>query len=65
MKVTITCLEEKTDSIKSEIEELGIEIKLSDEDSIVIETSEQGYEKVVEIPGVISATKSNVFDYWK
>jgi hypothetical protein len=67
MKVNIVCVEEKTTSIKKEIEELDIEVvSCNKEDGLItVETSEEGYEKVIEIAGVLSASKADIFNSWR
>jgi len=67
MKYNIVCDLEKSSSVKESIEELGITISDFKEkfDIIEIETSEEGREKVSELPGVVSVEVVGKMFAWR
>jgi hypothetical protein len=65
MKIKIVCADGKKSHIQQEIEELGITTISTTENTITVETSDAGYEKIMEISGVTSVSKDNLFEMWK
>jgi hypothetical protein len=65
MKIKIICADGKKDHIQQEIGELGITIDSTTENTITVDTSEAGSEKIMEISGVTSVSKDNLFEMWK
>jgi hypothetical protein len=65
MKIKIVCADGKKNHIQQEIDELGITTVSTTENTITVETSDAGYEKIMEISGVASVSKDNLFEMWK
>ena len=61
MKVNIICLEDQMESVRKELDDLGIEILSQDNTmgTFKVETSEAGFEQIAEIAGVVSAAKDS------
>ena len=69
MKITILCIEEKTKEITEQLKDLGMEVETSNEERgyIVVSASAEGYDKIAELPGVLSVSKEGLtalFSSW-
>lgn len=65
MEVNVICKEDKFKDVKSQINELGIQIISETESSLKVKISEKGYEFLAEIPGIVSLEKKGVLGLWK
>lgn len=62
MKITVACIQEKTKKIVEQLEDFGMEVESSDEEhgNIVVHASAEGFDKISELPGVLSARKEDL-----
>jgi hypothetical protein len=67
IEVSVICAEAKLASVKEKLEDMGIEITSTQEedDTLCVKVSEEGYEALAELPGIMSVEKSDIFSLFK